>query len=163
MTNKRYYAYKKMLPQLWQAAFYLLATLGACLLVLGSSNWLDKGLVVLLILCTAIFVYVQARHFLLTYYTVDDNSVLFVENGEGTRRDFADLEDVQYDRAHMGIQLVFISGYTETHKEYNDLTPLINALDAYGVRIEYKKMGKDPAREMGGPTIERKPGEHIDD
>ena len=161
--GRRHYAYKQALPQLWQAAFYLLISLGACILVIGDDSWLNKGLTIAMLVGAAAFAYVQIRRFLLTYYTVGRDSVQFVDNGVAEKRKFDDLEDVQYDSAHMGIQLVYNSGYVETHREYNDLTALINALDAYGVRIEYKKMGKDPAREMGGPTIVHEPGKPIDE
>ncbi len=161
--GKRHYAYKQALPQLWQAVFYLLISLSACILIIGDDSWLNKGLTIVLLVASIAYAYVQGKQFLHTYYTVGSNSVTFVENGVATRRKFDDLEDVQYDGAHMGIQLVYNSGYVETHMEYNDLTPLITALDAYGVRIEYKKMGKDPAREMGGPTIVHQPGKPIDE
>jgi hypothetical protein len=163
MSTRRHYAYKKMLPKLWQAVFYLLAALGACALIIGDNSWLDKGLTAVLVVFASANAYVQGRRFLKTYYIVGRDIVTFVDNGMETRRRFSDLDNVQYDSAHMGIQMVFVSGFAEMHSEYNDFTPLINALDAYGVRIEYKKMGKDPAREMGGPTISRKSGEHIDD
>ena len=64
-----------------------------------------------------------------------------MQNGVLSRHLFCDLEDVQYDSSHVGIQLVFNSGYIETHEEYNDLKPLIDVLDKQGIRIEYKKMG----------------------
>jgi hypothetical protein len=140
MTGKKHYAYKQMLPLLWQAAFYLLVMAGAALLVMGSDSLWDKLLVLTLVLGGVTYAYVQVRRFLKTYYRVDEDSVLFMQNGVPTLHHFDDLEDVQYDSTHVGIQLVFNSGYIETHMEYNDLTPLITALDVHGIRIEYKKM-----------------------
>jgi len=142
MTGRKHYAYKRMLPLLWQTAFYLMVMAGAGFLVMGSGSIRDKLLTAALILGACAYAYIQVRRFLNTYYQVDDEGVVFVQEGMRREHRFSDLEDVQYDSTHVGIQLVFNSGYTETHEEYNDLSPLINELDKRGIRIEYKKMGQ---------------------
>ena len=142
MKGKKHYAYKRMLPALWQAVFYLLVAMAAAYLVIGSDGVWDKLLTAALLLISGGYAFVQVRRFLGTYYQVDEDGVVFMLDGRRFAHRFDDVEDVQYDSTHVGIRMVFHSGYMETHKEYSDLSPLIQALDQRGIRIEYMKMDR---------------------
>jgi hypothetical protein len=142
MKGKKHYAYKTGLTLLWQTGFYLLVMTGAAYLVIGSNRIWDKALVAVLVVGAIAYAYVQVRRFFDNYYVVGKKHVMFVVDGRRKTYKFSDLEDVQFDSSHMTIQLVFNSGFTETHREYSDLRPLTQALDNYGIRVEYRKMGK---------------------
>ena len=129
-----------MLPTLWQGLFYCAVAMGAVALTIGSTAVADRVLAVVLTVGAAVYMLLWLKRFLGTYYMLAENEVLFSTDGRVQRHRFSELEDVQYDKAHEILQFSFQDGRVEVYGAYTDLSPVVDSLDRFGVRIEYMRV-----------------------
>lgn len=140
MKEKKVYALKAIRPVLWQGIFYWMFTALACVLTLRSDSWWDKGLTVVLLAGSIAYTLIEGHRYLHTYYVLQGDHVCFMQAGRKRVYPFAEVQSVQYDASHVGIALTMHSGRSTRYDGYTNLLPLVQALDAYGIRIEYQKM-----------------------
>lgn len=140
MNGKKVYAFKTIQPVLWQGIFYWMFTLLACALTIGSDSWWDKGLTVVLLAGSIAYTWIEGHKYLHTYYVLQNDGVCFMQAGKQRVYPFAEVESAQYDASHAGIALTMRNGRSTRYDGYTNLSPLVQALDAHGIRIEYQKM-----------------------
>lgn len=140
MKEKKVYALKALRPALWQGIFYWIFTVLACILTLGSHSWWDKGLTVALLAGSIAYTFLEGHKHLHTYYVLQKDGVCFMQAGRKSVCPFAEVQSVQYDASHAGIALTMQNGRSTRYDGYTNLSPLVQALDAHGIRIEYQKM-----------------------